>query len=125
MCLFLKYPIAGAFLFSCSPMLRRFPISFSHFMFTLHTSFLTDQVAQLAKKTWAKDPIRARTPEVELAAQEVAALPDVWVGRHVTHWQDVAGGGDLPLERQFGNKLKKKIMDRNPPQVVGRVSRVG
>ena len=50
------------------------------------------ELRHLAKKTWAKDPVRIRSPDLMEAADEVAKLPDVWAGKHVEHWRRANDG---------------------------------
>ena len=53
------------------------------------------------------------------AADEVAKLPDVWAGKHVEHWRRANDGEDTPLEQQFGQKLKGKVVERHESLHVG------
>lgn len=77
------------------------------------------ELRHLAKASWAKDPLRIRTPERREAADEVAQLPDVWVGKHVEQWQGAAQGTDAKIEGQFAAKLKGKVNDKHEMLHVG------
>ena len=76
--------------------------------------------ALLARQaSWAKDPLRIRTPERREAADEVAQLPDVWVGKHVEQWQGAVQGADAKIDGQFAAKLKGKVNDKHEMLHVG------
>jgi hypothetical protein len=85
------------------------------------------EAAQLAKRTLYKDPLRVKTPERLSAAVEVAALPDVWMGRHVVHWKKAMDSADRPIEERFVMKLRQNVERKRlaPRSVAGRVTFVG
>ena len=84
------------------------------------------EAATMARKTWAREPVRERTPDRDCVRKEIEGLSDVWAGSIVRAWAKPSkeseaakalkkagrgAKGKAPQARQF------KISPRLPPIV--------